>query len=616
MLAVSAAQLALAGVAPAATPLGPAALTIYAAPDPSIAGQPVLVSGQVPGVGPGTRVALWEQLGGAASFTPVGSTTTGTSGAYQFLRRPKVNGAWSVTALGFHSRTVRVRVQAHVSLQAVPAASGVRFAGLVSPSHAGESVTLERYAGGRWRQFARPRLDLGSDFASATPLALPAEVRAVLAGDPRNSRSISAAVMTVAATLGAASAMPPNYYGVNWDYGGAAMFSRDLTGEYADLAALHPGTLRWPGGTGANYFQWQLGYPLDIGERNGFTDTLVELAAAYAATGAPPVFDLNVMTSDLPTQEDMLFVAQQLGLPIRYVELGNELYFDAYEQQVPDATSYGQTVAAYVNALHSNFPGVLVAADAASGSGPARYTNWNYDMLMAAQQAGGPPDAVAIHDKPGWIGPVASNQLPTLFAMPYWTAQLADSTLAALPYPEPAWMTEYNLYPELASNPVHGTFANALLVAEDALLMRSIPNATLTDYWTAFSGSRNSAYVRTASGAPALTLAGLALQWVETAAGGATTSARITFGGPTLWPDGPAALVGYQFAGGHDVIVNLSPSAVIAPAGAAIPAGLPYEQVGANPTQQLSSASELTVTSGSVGSGLTLPPYSITRVGP
>jgi hypothetical protein len=27
------------------------------------------------------------------------------------------------------------------------------------------------------------------------------------------------------------------------------------------LADLAPGTLRWPGGTGANYFRWRKGYP-------------------------------------------------------------------------------------------------------------------------------------------------------------------------------------------------------------------------------------------------------------------------------------------------------------------------------------------------------------------
>jgi hypothetical protein len=596
-------------------PFGPAAVSIYSAPNPSIAGQQVVVAGRVPGLGAGIRVTLWQQSGNGPGFRRVAATVTSADGGYEFWRTPGVNRAWYVTALGFQSRTVRERVQARVMLQSIAAGPAIRFAGLVSPSHAGERIMLERFAGGRWRSFARPRLDPGSDFVTAAPLSAPADVRAVLFGDDRNVRSTSQEVMTVAASLGAPSAMPPNYFGVNWDYAGAAMFSGDLPGEYTDLAALAPGNLRWPGGTAADYFQWQLGYPTDIGERNRFVDTLSDLAAAYAATGAPPVFDLNVVTSDVATQEKMLFAAQRLGLPVKYVELGNELYFGEFVQQFPTGTSYGQTVAAYVIALHRDFPGVLVAAAAAPGGGPPRDQAWNTEMLTTAAQAGGLPDAVALHIKPGWNGPIVPSELPSLFGMPYQAVTWANGAIAALPYPEPAWMTEYNLYPELASNPAQYVYAHALLVAEDALLMRGVTNAILTDYWTSFSGSPNSAYVPSPTGAPALTPAGLALEWVQSAAAGATTSAPISFGGPSLWRGGPPALVGYQFSGPRDVIVNLSSKALIALTGFAIPSGLPYKQVTGEPTEKVTYADQLAVSSGAVGSSLALPPYSITLVG-
>jgi hypothetical protein len=600
-------------------PLGPAGLTIYSTPDPSMAGRPVQIAGRVPGVGAGTRVTLWELA--SSSFRRVATAATGADGQYEFIRTPDTNRTWCVTAEDFQSRKIGQRVEAQVTLQAVPAGSAgatARFAGYVTPSHAGERIVVERFAGGRWLPFARPRLNADSAYKTVRPAALPADVRALLAGGAVNAHSSSPELTTVGATLGAAGAMPPNYFGLNWDYGGAAMFSHGLAAEYGDLASLRPGTLRWPGGTPANYYQWQSGYPTDIGERDGFKFDLQYLAAAYAATGAAPVFDLNVMTSDLPTQERMLFAAHDLGIPIKYVELGNELYFSdpTYVQQVPTATSYGHTVAEYVLALHGDFPGVLIAAAASAGSGPPRFETWNGDMLTAAQQAGGAPDAVALHVKPGWNGPIHTTQLASLFGMPYGVVGLANATMSELPYQEPAWITEYNLYPELVTNPAQHIYAHALIVAEDALLMREIPSATLTDYWTSFSNSPNAAYIPSPTGSPALTPAGLALEWIETAAGGATTSAPIEFGGPALWHGGPPAIVGFQFSGGHEVIVNLSPRTVIAPAGEAIPSGAAYEQVSdRNPIQQVVYASQLPVGKGTVAATLPLPPYSLTLVG-
>jgi hypothetical protein len=605
----------LAAAAGATSPLGPAGLTIYAVPARSAAGQQVEVAGRAPGLGPRTRVTLWEWLANRPSFRPVATTVTTADGEYAFSRAPTTNSAWYVTALRFRSTTVRDSVTALITLEAIGAGQTMRFAGLVSPSHAGEPIALERKSGVRWRLFARPLLSPGSAFLTATPVSVPIDVRAVLGGGPVNARSVSPEVKAVSVTLGGASAMAPNYFGLNWDYGGASMFPGNLASEYADLAALRPGTLRWPGGTEANYFQWQSGYPTDFGVLNGFDDSLPDLAAAYQATGASPVFDLNVMTSDVSSQEQMLFAAQRLGLPVKYVELGNELYGDAYSAQVPSATSYGETVAKYVVALHNDFPGVLVAAAGASGSGSARFDVWNYEMLTTAAEAGGSPDAIALHTKPWWLGPLVPSELRKLFGEPSLVAQQANATIAALPYPLPAWITEYNLWPETATNPVHNTFAQALLVAEDSLMMRTVPDATLLDYWRSFSGSRNSAYVPSSIGTPALTPAGLALEWIGTAATGATTSAPITFSSPALRGHGPSALIGYQFSGGRDVIVNVSPLPLVAPAGAAIPSGVPYQQVSADPVAKVTYASDLRVTDGTVRGTLTLPPYSLTLVG-
>jgi hypothetical protein len=235
--------------------------------------------------------------------------------------------------------------------------------------------------------------------------AVAAASGSAMAGTGRVSPPASAPV-PVAGRLGAAHSLRPGFFGVNFDYGGVSQYATDPKLD-SQLAALDPGTLRYPGGTNANFFQWQPGYPVNppSGARcatraagSGYRFTLAKLLAAYRATGAPPVFDLNVMTSTLGCQLSMLRKARQLGLPVRYVELGNEFYLSAqdYPKYFPTAADYGATVASYVTAVHSGFPGALVAAVGSLPVATARERTWNHDMIDAAAKAGGLPDAITL----------------------------------------------------------------------------------------------------------------------------------------------------------------------------------------------------------------------------
>lgn len=149
-------------------------------------------------------------------------------------------------------------------------------------------------------------------------------------------------------------------------YASFEVFSHADTGPL--LVALAPSTIRWPGGTEADFYDWHTGATTRKAGRVPFT--LSDLAAAYRATGAVPIFDLNVLTpanrTDPTDQIAMLKQAEKLGLPIDYVEVGNELYAGqpGFKEAYPDGTVYARTVSIYVKALHEAFPGVKVAADA------------------------------------------------------------------------------------------------------------------------------------------------------------------------------------------------------------------------------------------------------------
>lgn len=442
----------------------------------------------------------------------------------------------------------------------------------------------------------------------------------------------SAAGSNVTAALGTARAMPPAYFGTNYDYGASSIYVKDHDVD-GQLAALAPGTLRWPAGTGANYFQWRKGYPVPVsapakgscggageGEQNGFTFTLADLASAYRRTGAPPMFDLDVMTDTIGDQIEMLRTARDTDrMPITYVELGNEFYLcnADYVRAFPTGQDYGRAVAVDVQALHQAFPGVKVAAVGSVGSSTARGRGWNAGLLSVATGAGR-PDAITLHDHPRYDGSLAADGLPELFTEPYTSTarvRTATGTLDGVP----AWITEYGLSMHWTKgNPAQRTYANALFESESAMLLaQHVDGADLLDYWAAFGSGVNYDY----SGADPtrLTPVGLAMTWLDDAARGATTMAPITFaGGPTLGTGHDSAVVGESFSGRaahREMLVDLGGRPVTLPGGAAVPSGARYQQATGNPVQQVPAASSLHIARGTIGSHLVLAPYSMTEVG-
>jgi hypothetical protein len=441
----------------------------------------------------------------------------------------------------------------------------------------------------------------------------------------------TARAATVTMSAGAWRTLPTGYFGINYDYGGASVYVTD--GHVAQqVAALGPGTLRWSAGTGANYFQWQKGYPVAAlpasgtgscappkeQETDGFRFTLADLAAAYRRSGATPVFDLNVMTATLPSQIAMLRTArQQYGLPVKYVELGNEFYLcnTDYVKAFPTARAYGATVAADVKALHHAFPGVQVAAVGAIPETAARTHSWTADVLRAAVARGGKPDAVTLHTHPEFNQSLTAAGLPALFAEPYSSASTVAAQTKQFPG-TPAWITEYGLSLHWTSgNAPQLTYANALFADEAALLLaQKASAATRIDYWSSFGPSVNYAY--TSAG---LSAVGLAAEWLGQVVHGASAEAAITFsGGPVLGTTGRSALVGESFRvpGGHRVLlINLSGQTVTLGTGAVIARGVAYRQVTGSPTRKYAAATGLRISTGSVAKSIRLTPYSITAIG-
>lgn len=469
--------------------------------------------------------------------------------------------------------------------------------------------------------------------------------------------------------LGTARSLPSGYYGVNYDYGGK-IASSDDTGFAAQIAALSPGVVRWPAGTGANYFVWnaaktkQRGAPTTDTTRSGCRAsasisglyfTLSDLVAEYRATRVPPVFDLDVTkcassssTTSFGNQLSFLKQASAAGVPVDYIELGNEFYLcDAdYETDFPTAAAYADTASQWIRSLResANFPDAQIAVVASNKSGPAtgsachtRTYTWNDQLVKELlKNAGGNksllPNAYTVHSHPRFGAPLTLSNLPLFFDRAYTSvngvstavANSLGASLSGVQAPQ-EWLTEIGF--SLNADGNQKTFADALANSVQALLLATaMPDTTQAEFWSSFGPEVPYAYLAEPSSpnqqtTVTLTPDGRVMTWVDQAAQGAKAMTPITFsGGPVLSGTSDPALVGASFTKGTSptqILVNLSGRTQTVRVGTVVPAGRPYQQLSTtDPTGPININSAPKPTNGttSAATGLRLAPYSITII--
>jgi hypothetical protein len=172
-------------------------LTINATPNPIVAGQGVLIYGQLKGSPvQGQPILLYHRVGLQRHFSLIGRTTTDQFG---FV----TNRSWFVRGpSGSHSRTVHERVSAQISIAADKTTSDttqpITFTGTVSPTHRFQRVLLQEQVGQSddWKTLKVGFLNASSSYSISYRWRVPndRDVRVVLPGDPRNIRSESDAI--------------------------------------------------------------------------------------------------------------------------------------------------------------------------------------------------------------------------------------------------------------------------------------------------------------------------------------------------------------------------------------------------------------------------------------
>jgi hypothetical protein len=262
------------------------------------------------------------------------------------------------------------------------------------------------------------------------PAASPA-VSLASASSPRINQTPVATQATLAGTSGP---IPPSgFIGFdaelnNGPAGGWEATDGDPTSPnfMQSVTSVFPEVLRWPGGTPSNYWNWSAGVPYagwgwvlkgttPVDRLEDLKFALTQLAAA--GVEMTPIITVNMLTRGgksegtkalclgdpadatsaaaacLKDQLAMLAHASAIGLPVKYVELGNELYKGTtpgnndYATVFPTGTDYGHTALVWIKKIKAAFPGALVSVvgidPGAAPGGTGRTGAWNRLLASA-----------------------------------------------------------------------------------------------------------------------------------------------------------------------------------------------------------------------------------------
>ena len=291
----------------------------------------------------------------------------------------------------------------------------------------------------------------------------------------------------------------------------------DEPGFASSVAALSPGTLRYPAGTASNYWDWRTGTVIESIRSGSFrfvegrerqrpadllaalpdgTDVVyvVNLARPTPVTGVPLDADAATLRSEAALGakiDDMLEAIDAFGDRLSHVELGNEFYPDARGAPTSQGGVYADDVALYL--AHADRVARAVRGRARERGRELRiavlgqasrggvFPDWNralYEAIGTGALAeidavtfhwySGPGDLDALGDAPE----AARAEASLAQAWRHAEAGPAED-LARLPDGLDAWITEYNTWSDPdgtpPGGPIAGSWTNALFTATQTL---------------------------------------------------------------------------------------------------------------------------------------------------
>ena len=495
---------------------------------------------------------------------------------------------------------------------------------------------------------------------------------------------------------GASRNLSPDFFGYNGDVPTGQLSNPALLPA---IKALNPETIRGiDAGTQANYFNWQTGqYFIDSLHVPWITPTtpnppftLSDYANLLKATNANGVFNLNIMTycpvdnanptstsqaganctlaqacgpnpsayatsctssTTDPTwglnfQIAMLHAAQNMGISIKYIELGNELNDTSNADFVyyfPSVQDYINRVNAWIPVLKQDFPNAEVAIVGAPGticqhpttqSANTAEPAWDTAIISGARGE----DAIVFHTY--YNSGIASggsvtnpSDLTTILSTASQTCinNFHNYRLNLLPAGVTAWITEWNLWTDQGVLE-QGSWAHGLTEASYALDLTNQPSVELMNNHDLVSNQlwgalfvNNASYLNTVltpTPVPStqqfgMSSGGFALSTLARSQHGASSTAPLSFStNPSIVGTSVPGLMGQSFIVNGKTnmyFVNLSATSENINLGT-LAGSYSALQYATSPTNFVTGDSSIPPSSSTVTNTVTIPGYSVTSL--
>lgn len=210
-------------------------------------------------------------------------------------------------------------------------------------------------------------------------------------------------------------ARPLPIYGINGNNSKGPAWTNKAFRDTA--ASIRFRMIRYPGGTISDFWDWKAGWFVDSkSDRKLETDPVMmnnlikyqktphspssirELKLLVDETNCSVLFTLNMLTRSLDDQIAMLKNAESMGIPVKWVELGNEYNIkrSAGREKYPEPEIYGDSCKAWISVIKQNFPDAKVAIIGGNKPYSPDVKNWNNEVLREASNA----DAIVAHIYP------------------------------------------------------------------------------------------------------------------------------------------------------------------------------------------------------------------------
>ncbi|HUM46317.1 MAG TPA: hypothetical protein PLD84_05285, partial [Chitinophagales bacterium] len=176
----------------------------------------------------------------------------------------------------------------------------------------------------------------------------------------------------------------------------------------AKMPLLKPQIFRFPAGAFSTWYNWREGWVYDdpnvppkYSSLDKVPNRLEDYKVLRDACGVQQtILGVNMIMSDINEQIAMLKHADSIGIPVNYVELGNEFYLEGDEdstyilQIFPTPADYGKAATIWADSIHKYFPNAKVAAQGVFDKNAApRRKIWN-DSVLAHLEG---EDAMTFH---------------------------------------------------------------------------------------------------------------------------------------------------------------------------------------------------------------------------